>query len=167
MWDGGNMAPMSTPDLKSHIRGRIAEAKKMFLEDFEAMPEDQLAGSPGGCARTPYDLTFECVYVNGRVAKRLRGEDPGPFQQDGWMKAPAEFGQKESAARKLSESTEEVLAAWDALPAERVTEKIALPNGETSPLELASLVATHLTYHDAQLNYVQTLHGDAEMHWKF
>lgn len=152
-------------DLKSHIRARIAESANMYIQDLEAMDAELLGKSPGGVARTPYDFTYEVVVVNRRVATRLRGEDPGPWPNEGWMTAPEEFRSKEAAVREMKSSSDEVLAAWDALDASKIGETIVIPNGETTALSMGSLIATHAMYHDAQLNYIQALAGDGEMHW--
>ena len=57
--------------LKSFLRDRIAKGCNRYIDDLEAMPEEMLARSPGGSARTPYDFTYEIVYVNRRLTKRL------------------------------------------------------------------------------------------------
>ena len=155
---------MST-ELKAHVRGKIEDWGKSYANDLRAMSEEQLAASPGGSARTPYDFTYECVYVNNRVAARLRGEDPGPWTNEGWMKAPDDFRNKDAALGGFEASVKSVLDGIDATPPEKLRDKIALPTGETSPLAMADLVASHLCYHDAQLNYHQAIHGDEEVHW--
>ncbi len=30
---------------------------------------------------------------------------------------------------------------------------------------MALIAINHIMYHDAQINYLQSLHGDQEMHW--
>lgn len=152
-------------DLKTHIADSIREAKTLYLKDLAAMPAEQLAVSPGGLARTPYDFTYEVDHVNRRIAARLKGEEPPPYFADGWMRAPEEFKDKDAALKALEESTEDVLDAWEALEPDELDKPIQTPGGETTALELGSLAAKHLMYHCAQLNYVQALHGDAEMHW--
>ncbi|HRF59024.1 MAG TPA: DinB family protein [Fimbriimonadaceae bacterium] len=152
-------------DLKSHIRARIAEGTGMYIQDLEAMDAELLGKSPGGVARSAYDFTYEVVVVNRRVAARLRGDDPGPWPSEGWMTAPDDFKNKEVAVREMKASSEEVLAAWDALDAGAIETPIVLPTGETTPMSMASLIATHAVYHDAQLNYIQAIAGDGEMHW--
>lgn len=149
-------------DLKQHIRSRIANAGKFYAQDLAAMAHDRLAASPGGKARSPYDFTYEVVVVNERIACRLRGEEPPPEDgTEGWIKAPPEFCDPERARQRLEESTAGVLAAWDGLPVERLGETA----GSMTCLDLGSLCATHMMYHDAQLNMLQAIDGDAEVHW--
>jgi hypothetical protein len=35
-----------------------------------------------------------------------------------------------------------------------------------SKFALAHLASIHMMYHDGQLNYIQSLHGDGEIHWR-
>lgn len=152
-------------DVKGHIRNRIEEAAACYVKDFEAIAEEDLARSPGGTARSPFDFTYEVVVVNKRIAARLRRETPPPLQREGWMTAPEEFKSKQGALQAFSASVNEVLAAWDHVSPSHVDDAIETPSGHTTALEMASLCASHLTYHDAQLNYFQSLQGDSEMHW--
>ena len=157
---------MDAQAFKDSVTDRINSACELYVKDLEALDEPKLGQTPGGVARAPYDFTYEVVFVNRRVTKRLRGEVPEPFEFDGWMKAPEEFRSKSAAVSALKESCNEVLEAWKALPAEDMGKTIVLGDGsESNTLKMANLCATHLVYHDAQLNYIQSLCGDDEMHW--
>lgn len=157
---------MSTPTVKELVRDSLLQSKRMYLQDLEAMGHDELAKSPGGNARTPYDFTYETAVVNRRIAARLRSEDPGPAPWDGWAVAPAEFQNKETALKELADSADEVVAGWDNTAEERIAETITLASGDTSALDMAKLAAYHMGYHDAQLNYHQAICGDDAVHWK-
>lgn len=157
---------MSEPNLKSYIREQIEQARSMVAADIAATPGDLLLASPGGAARAAIDYIYELSYVHRRFAKRLRGEDPGQFPQ-GFLIAPNEFRSKEKAAEEFGSSVEDLLAAWDELTDDRILEAIVLPVGQTTPLELMSIAITHMAYHDGQLNQLQALNGDTEIHWDF
>ncbi|MCB8933252.1 MAG: DinB family protein [Fimbriimonadaceae bacterium] len=157
---------MSTPTVKELLRDSLQKSKTMYLQDLEAMSHEHLSKSPGGSARTPYDFTYETAVVNRRIAKRLRGEDPGPPPFGEWPVAPPEFQDKDTAMKELEASANDVIAGWDATPEHKLTEKIPLPKGETSPLDMAKLAAVHMSYHDAQLNNHQAICGDDQVHWK-
>ncbi|MCW5934794.1 MAG: DinB family protein [Fimbriimonadia bacterium] len=155
-------------DLKGFIGERLLSLKSMYLDDLQAMPHEQLLKSPGGTARSGYDFTYEVALINNRIATRLRGEDPGPFNRgEGFMRAPESFCDKTTAVAEFESSMDSVIQAWNALPEEKITETIVLPQGETSALELLSILLVHLPYHDGQLNYIQTLDSDNDVHWKF
>lgn len=156
---------MDAERFKSYLAEQVRGAKDKYLKDLEALDEGALRSSPGGTARTPYDFTYEVVYVNRRIAARLRGEDPGPFSGEGWIRAPEDCQNKVRMATDLRESTDAVLKAWEALPSTELEKKIPVANSETTPIEMMTLCSVHLNYHDAQLNFLQTLLGDDEMHW--
>ena len=151
--------------LKEHLTGKLEFAKKAYAGDLRAMNEEQLIKSSGGSSRTPADFTYEIVTINKRISKRMRGEDPGEFKFDGWVKAPTEFQNKDTIVAQLEESMAEIIEAFANVPEEEMFRKIETPSGETSPMDLAGFAVDHMTYHDAQLNYIQTLNGDEEMHW--
>ena len=153
---------------KEYLHKGITMSRDFYLKDLDALPEDKLGVSPGGQARTPYDFTWEVVVVNNRVASQLKGEDPGawPFP-DGWAVAPDDVKSKETIKAKLSESVDNVLAAMDAKSEEELTNKFT-PEGqeqETTFANMCNLVAYHTGYHGAQLNYIQSMLGDMEVHW--
>lgn len=152
-------------DLKTTAITSVQDAKSRFLQDLEALPEEAIGRSPGGAARAPAHFTYEIVCVNARFAKRLRGEDPGPFSQDAWASTPDSFKTKEGALAGFSASMDEILEALKAVPENEMDREIVIPSGTTSPFDLAAFCAMHTNYHDGQLNYIQALNGDAEIHW--
>ncbi len=158
---------MTPQAVKDYFRKQIADAQNDYVKDLDALSDEQLASAPGGSARTPYDFTFELVYVNRRIAQRLRGETPAPASEDGgWMKAPENFQSKEAAKKEFSETMDEILQAWDKVSPGDLQTPIKLPNGsETCAIDMAALAARHTFYHDAQLNYLQAMHGDEKVHW--
>lgn len=153
--------------LKQHLRDSMSQNTKLFLDDLKAIPDEQLSVSPGGCARTPADLSYEVSFVARRIAMRFRGETPDPWTPMPWTKAPEGYRAKEQMIEDLESSRAELLAAWEAFPEDQLETPIAVPSGHTSALELASIAARHPLYHDAQLAYIQTLSGDDAMHWEF
>jgi len=157
---------MATLDLRSFFDQKLEWVEKSYAEDLVAMPEAQLSYRPSEKARTIYDFTYECAVINERIAKRIAGLDPGPVPFDGWAMAPADFQNKETCLAAIASSLKSVRDAWQTCPEERMTAEIELPNGtKTTPVDLVYMVCFHTGYHDAQLNYVQSLHGDMEMHW--
>lgn len=154
-------------DLKDFLLEKIAGWKGSYLEDLRAMTHEHLAASIGGSARTAYDFTFETAYVNERIATRLRGEDPGPSPYEGWITAPEDFCSPDAAIARFESSADALIAAAQALPAEKLEAEIPLPDGRTTKaLDLLSMSFVHMAYHDGQLNLLQAMNGDSEVHWK-
>lgn len=154
-------------DVKQHLRDRVQSAATCYVWDLTDMPETMLSTSPGGVARTPYDFTYEVAQVNRRITMRLRGEEPEPVSEDGFVRAPEAACSKQAAIQSIESSVKDLLEAWDRLATQDLTKKISSPMGDTDPSKLMSLAATHMMYHDGQLNYLQAIEGDEEVHWKF
>lgn len=154
-------------DFKTKAQEAFKHSKDHYLDDLNAMSEEALTTSPGGCARTPADFTYEIIVINRRIEKRLKGEDPGPFQFEGWLKAPAELNNKQSLIAEFTSSCTAIEAALNAIAPDEMLRTIQLPKDTTTPYDLVRFTAYHMGYHDAQLNYIQALADDGEMHWKF
>lgn len=152
-------------EIHSFLLERFEAAVSAYLDDLAALDDVKLGSSFGGVARTAFDFTYEVSYVHRRFAKRIRGETPEPMP-DGWMVAPDEFRKKDSAMAEFRAAADDLVSAWRDLDAAEVARSIPLPSGEsTYPADLMALATYHCGYHDAQLNYIQALHGDGEMHW--
>lgn len=153
-------------ELKDFLRERVTQAAHFYTQDLEALTHEQLNKSPGGKARSGYDFTHEVIVVNNRIATQLRGEDAGPwpFGED-WAVCPDSDRVKETAVSQIKESTEAILAAFDNIPDEKFNVKFMSGERETSYSSMVSMAGMHMMYHAAQLNYIQALHGDEEVHW--
>lgn len=155
---------METEGLKAFFRSQLEETLVGYLKDFDALTHEQLDVSPGGKARTAYDFSYEIAVLNERFAKRMQGIDPGDWPFEGWVVAPTDHRSKDRMREAIANSNDSLLKAWDELPAAEMFRPIATKTGETNPLQLASFASIHTSYHDAQLNYLQALHGDDQMH---
>jgi hypothetical protein len=152
-------------DLKAFAITKVEDARNYYRQDLDALPDEAFDRSPGGVARTPAHFTYEIVCVNSRFTKRIRGEDPGPFSTDLWANTPDEFRSKAGGLDAFLKSMDEFIEALNAVPADEVLRQIEVPSGVTSPYDLALFCASHVNYHDGQLNYIQALNGDADVHW--
>ncbi|MFM9874572.1 MAG: DinB family protein [Fimbriimonadaceae bacterium] len=153
-------------ELKQFLKDRVIQASGFYVQDLEALTHDQLDKSPGGKARSGYDFTHEVIVVNNRIATQLKGEDPGewPFGED-WAVCPDEDRSKEAVINQIKESSEAILAAVDQIPDEKFNEKFKSGERETSYSSMVGMAGVHMMYHAAQLNYIQSLDGDLEVHW--
>ncbi len=144
----------------------IEQASKVYLNDLEAMTERQLLESAGGNARVPVDFTFEVALINRRIAARLAGQEPPAMPEvDGWLVAPDELRSKQGISLYLKSACEELTEAAKAIPEAESGKMVGTPGSERPAFALAQFAAMHTMYHDAQLNFIQSLNGDLEMHW--
>lgn len=153
-------------ELKEFLAERVKQASTFYVNDLEALTHEQLDKSPGSKARSGYDFTHEVIVVNNRIAAQLRGEDPGPWPfGDDWAVCPDIDRNKETAIAQIKASSDAVLEALKSVPDEKFNEKFMNGERETSFSSMISLVGVHMMYHGGQLNYIQALHGDEEVHW--
>ncbi len=143
----------------------IESAGKDYVKDLENLTDKQLKAPMGGAARKGADFSYEVAVVNKRVAARLRGDDPGPWPFESWAVAPPDCISQVSLAQAAAESTAEVIAALRQIDEAELLAPLTIGTSETTRFKLASMVLIHLSYHDGQLNYIQSLNGDAEIHW--
>jgi hypothetical protein len=95
------------------------------------------------------------------------GKPNGPWPFEGWAVAPSDFKTPERAVAEIGRSVDSMILVWDSLSEEDVLQEIASESGsKSSPLDMVLMCIQHMSYHDAQLNYVQALNGDTEIHWK-
>jgi hypothetical protein len=142
------------------------QATTFYAKDLDALTEEQILGCAGGVARKPVDFTYEVAFINKRVAARLRGEEPPAWPAtEGFLVAPDEFQSKSAILAYLAEASSELLEAANAIPEEEGGKLIG-PEGKQEPAyAMVTFAAIHTMYHDAQLNFIQSLAGDGGMHW--
>lgn len=140
---------------------------KGYCDDLAALSTEQLAHRPNSTTRSGLDFTFEVGVVNRRMAKRFRGETNEAWPYKSWVTAPDDFQTQEQAIAEVQSSGGELLAAWNAMPVERLLEEVEMSDGSmVAMFDLMVHGISHMSYHMAQLNYIQTLHGDGKMHWE-
>lgn len=142
----------------------LEHATSNYCKDLATLTEEQFLQSVGGSARAVVDFTYEVAAVNRRIAKRMAGESVPPAN-DGWIVAPDELRSKEALTAYLRESSQMVIdAAKTFSPEEAMT--VVGPEGFARPIfAWVFFAATHTGYHDAQINFIQSLSGDLEVHW--
>jgi hypothetical protein len=150
-------------DLKSYMKAQIELGLRRFVADFLALDESARSESAGGVARTPYDFAFELATMNRDYARRLHGESSDVPQNMDFHRAPEHLRSAAQAVADLELATYEFLTAWDQLTEASLGAPVG--PGLPTPLSIATTCSRHLHYHDAQLNFIQTLRGDVDVHW--
>ena len=146
-------------DLKAILAENLNQCAELWEKDLLAHRVDQITTRPTESARSIADIVYETAVVNRRIAARLKGETPPPM--DGFPSCPAEIATAAGLAKELKDATAVVLAAaGDDLEREVVT-----PMGPESAFTYALFAGTHMMYHLGQINYIQTVYGDTDVHW--
>jgi len=157
------MGPM---EVKKVAYDELAGAFQVFRQDLEALPEDAVAKSFGPKTRTVADIVYEINFVNDRIATVMRGETPPPFPGEGWNRAPEGYRTKDMLLKTLKESSSSILSMVEDYSDADMEESLATGSGQRTRLERCQFMTVHLWYHCGQLNYIQTLLGDEEIHWR-
>ena len=137
---------------------------RAFSQDLEALPDDTFPRSLGGKARTVADVVYEVNLTNDWLRLNLLGE-PVLNRPNAWVTAPEEARTKETAIASFQVSSEQVIHLVEQMALEELEGIIQTELGEMTRAELCRSMTVHLWYHSGQLNYIQTLLGDAESHW--
>jgi hypothetical protein len=156
---------MNIDNMKSLVKEFLEGSLTRYQQDLEAIPADKFAVSPGGSARSAADFTLECITLNIRFAAVLRKQEPEPMKWAGWTRAEGDMKERAQSCAAFKSSADELLAAFEALNGEGLEEMVTAFRNPTPAYELAHFAAVHINYHDAQLNLLQALYGDEEMHW--
>ena len=93
------------------------------------------------------------------------GPWPWEFGEE-WLKAPDELKSKAAIVKHIEQAGQELLDSIGTDVEKFVP--VSGPGGEgTRPIyQIVIGAAKHTFYHDAQLNFIQELTGDMEVHWK-
>ncbi|MBN8691146.1 MAG: DinB family protein [Armatimonadetes bacterium] len=138
-----------------------------YTRDLDALSDEQIFNSVGGKARTPFDFTTEVAMMMDWTTTMLSSNETPAFPDDATKKAIEEANKSKAALIELVKSSGAKLKeALANVSQERLDTIIDAPFGMTMPAAaLANIFVNHLWYHDGQLNLIQAINGDAEMHW--
>ena len=144
----------------------IEDAYKNLFANAEPLA-DKLDYKPSDAARTPLQLLQECTTAPAMLAQTIRaGEMPKDMDMSEEATAETYKGLTDiSACRERWESTkEDTFAAIREFPQARLQEKIETPWGTFPWFDFISYLYWNPMWHAGQLSYIQTIHGDSEMH---
>ncbi len=158
---------MSHLDPKQYLMDGLEGAKKRFVQDLEALSDEQLNEASGQGGRKPIDFVYETGWVNRWMADQIKGQEPQKWPwNDGWPTAPEDFNTKQNAIEEITNSIDEIKSALEEKSEDDILTRFTENDRETSIFERAAIAMMHITYHDGQLNYIQAMSGDMEVNWK-
>ena len=140
----------------------LAQGLPQLFTAAKAMPEDKYDWKPSETSRTAHELVVECVTMLTGSAGMLttRAMPAGHDEQSKTYTAMTLAEIEVQAARDL-----EVLnAAIRAFPEADLEEALEMPWGKMTFFEIMSYPYWNIMWHAGQINYIQTLYGDTEMH---
>jgi hypothetical protein len=157
-------------DSRSFIANTARFMAQTVQRSAPFVPSDKRNWVPMGSARTTIDMVQECCEALERVTNYMKtGQVPTRDPQA--MAARAELLKKsppklEELFPRLQKATEEYAQTLEKMPTEKLMEMVPAPMGNTQVpmIQRVSLPVYNLVYHWGQINYLQTMLGDTEMH---
>ncbi|MBM3500757.1 MAG: DinB family protein [Armatimonadetes bacterium] len=124
--------------------------------------DENLDWVPMGSAKTPRAIVVECAAGYQWLAAELRGE---PNAAAVWESLkPEDYPTREALTELVQASETGFLASIGGLSEADLEQKRQVFWGEETVRDLMWMGMIHTNYHVGQLNYIQTLWGDTEMH---
>jgi len=149
----------------------LRSAGVSLFASARAMPEDKLNWSPMGGARTVLQMLQECAYYLPTLAPWLSAGDGMPERFMAVAGPAMEQSKSWDTLDKVEAAyngyIEDTLAVIRAVPDNDLNRDVAVPwaEGETLPVWKVMLTLYwNAVYHLGQINYIQTMYGDTEMH---
>jgi uncharacterized damage-inducible protein DinB len=154
------------PKLQQQAAKMTREAWERLTRTAAFVPEEKRDWVPQGKARTLHDILAECAVLPGRWHTLLLGNEPlPPPDRAGYERAKAELKTLDKIKAAGDETIARLCEQIEAIPDERLDEERAMPWGQTMTVaDRLFICYWNLTYHDGQVNYLQMLLGDTEMH---
>jgi hypothetical protein len=149
---------------KDKTLGSVTRVFRFFQQDIENLPEEVFVKSLGGKARTVADIAYEVRLTNERLCRDLLRQ-PSTDTPSGWAVAPEELYTKKATRRSFQASAEAVVQILEGMSVEEIEEVVPGVLGEASRADHCRSMTVHLFYHSGQLNFIQTLLGDSDIHW--
>src|SRR5579885_2328103 len=149
--------------VQDFIASQTAIVMEGILRTARALPPDKLDWKPAETSRSALSQLAECA-TSPEIL--LRVLDGGGYTYTDDLKAKrTAITTLDKAEKILREGTEKLLGRIRELPDSRLEEQVDLPWGATwSLIEVMNMHFWNMTYHVGQINYIQTLLGDTEMH---
>ena len=159
------MSAATAFEMKPYLVQWTRELGSLYVKDLKALPEGTWSASFAGKARTPQDFTAEVVGFCDFMAAACRGESRERRTEEERNAFRDSLATPDDGAKAIETSVNALADAFDAAPVERLAEMFESPIGTMPLFVTVNIAINHVLYHDAQLNYIQALHGDGEMHW--
>jgi hypothetical protein len=157
------------------VQEQAAEMTRKGMESLlravQFVPEEKRSWVPMGDARTPLDMLAECIQMCDVFEGFLTSDEMPQVDRaahmairEGLLKQCGDLAEASKMAREGASHLCDVMLA---VPNERLDRDFTLPMGGgmvVKGIDLLFMPYWNMTYHVGQLNYIQMLLGDKEMH---
>lgn len=134
------------------------------------VPDEKLSWSPSSTSRSAIGLAAHCGLTSRAFVDLMVGRMPDPmpslevFFRD-LVSAEKAIDSREAANALIDDSTEELISAIKSLSDEQIASSPETPFGPIPMTYLLGLFSSHIDGHIAQLEYLQTVWGDFNLHY--
>lgn len=153
---------------------QIIRSTRMALDDLfrtaKAVPPDKIEWKPLEEGRSVLDQLQECAQAPEFFRTVLEERACPPFDEEKWkqsLKERKEWDTIEKCEERAKVNTEKLLETIRNFPEEDLDVMVYFPFQGGLLRSVADIMGFHywnLVYHTGQINYIQTLYGDKEMH---
>ncbi len=144
---------------------RSESAVESLLRAFSFIPKEKRDWKPADPSRNALEILNHAAYWTLYFTRILRGEGPWPVSEEEWPRSTQATQDGEKAQRLAEEGGKEFVEAVKKLSPEDLKREVELPWGKETFGQVIWDNYWHLSYHEGQLNYLQTMLGDTEHHW--
>lgn len=154
---------------KELIIKMIEMGRDGLIRTAQAVPDDKLTWKPLDNGRTILDLLGQAAQTPTLVTRLLESKGEWKPSQEAYqaMRQEGADWSREQCFEALRANTDAVIAAIRAVSEEDLLQPLQMPIGGEITLPLGVWVMmTYRTFmsRTAQINYIQTLYGDFELH---
>jgi len=157
---------MTRIDPRAELSGWARQLSHMFCVDLKHIPADAYTQPHGGKARTVSDIVAEVAGLNMMMVSILNDMAPSMPSDEEKAGYIATLTNVDACTQAITSSCEALAQAIQDTNEDDLTTEVTAPWGMTmSKYAFANIVVNNIWYHDGQLNYLQSLHGDDQIHW--
>lgn len=156
--------------LQDHLVKQTQRAMNDLLRAIEALPADKVDWKPCETSRSALSQLKE-VAMSPQFFIHVIKHGSMPDMKDHAKSTEDQIRNDlvDAAATKVRvmETTAELCSAISEFPDDDLDQEMVLPFGGGMVMTMAEILGLHawnMTYHYGQINYIQTLLGDTEMH---
>ena len=143
------------------------EANELLVRAVRAMPADKVVWRALDMGRSPLEMVVECGTTNMLMSQILNEMGMPPYDPEVARRSNASYDTISKAIGMLKDGTDALVNAIEIFPVKHLEDSLTLPFGGgmiRTYSEIMVMPYWNMTYHLGQINFVQTLYGDREMH---
>jgi uncharacterized damage-inducible protein DinB len=153
------------PTIQQQAARLTREAWDGLLRTAAFVPEEKRDWVPQGKARTMHDFVAECAVMADWGATFFQKMEFPPFDPEAYSRAKAELDTLDKIKSAGETAITRLCEAIESVPTARLEESHEMPWGMSMTVaDLLFMGYWNIVYHTGQVNYVQMLLGDTEMH---